>query len=516
MPDQITLANRLYVPALQVSAQQLERWHYSWTEPVYDYQLNELGEPLLDAKGDPIKVRRLEDRTLVAYRELFSAYGDAYVAFPRGDIGKLKTFLQDGVVDTRPIAPLGFKLKMAPATMQDSRWPDQRACAEKFLQQGYGIITADTGAGKTVMGTAVTVKLGLRTLIVSTMVAGVNQWLRELRKHTNLRELEQQAGRELAGPYRPRMKEPFPITVSTVQAFLQEGGREFLRQFRDYFGLLLVDEVHTVAAPEYSKVIGFMNPLVILGLSATVERKDQRHRLLFDLVGPVAAEGSAHQMPPKAYFVSTGVEAPAWIYKTNYPSHYQWNIVLKTLADSEERFAIIKKFLYEDLADERKPACIAERRIFAQRLHAVLVQDGYRSVYVDGTVHTKVRDRIYREFREGQYDVICAGKVLNALVDLPNLDCIHLLTPSNSRQTTKQIWGRSRRPMEGKRNPILRYYVDTGGQLDGAYKNQLQLCKEHNWEVELVDTDAAYMTGVGRYIPRRKLQTALSFNKGAK
>lgn len=514
MPEQITLSNRLYVPALKVSTQQLERWHYSWTEPVYEYQLNELGEPLFDASGDPIKTRKLEDRTLIAYRELFSNGGDAYVAFPRGDLGKLKTFLQEGYVDTRPIAPLGFSLQMSPKTIQDHRWPDQRACAEKFIRQGYGIITADTGAGKTVMGTAVMVKLGLRTLAVSTMVDGVNQWLRELRKHTNLAEVEKLAGRELAGPYRSGLKVPHPITVSTVQAFLHEGGREFLTRYRDYFGLLLVDEVHTVASPEYSKVIGFMNPLVILGLTATVERKDQRHRILFDLVGPVAAEGSAHQMPPKAYFISTGVEAPSWIYKQNFPSHYQWSMVLKHLSESEERLAIVKKFLYEDLADERTPACISERRVFARRLHAELVQDGYRSVYVDGEVHPKIRDRIYREFREGQYDVICAGKVLNALVDLPNLDCIHLLTPSNSKQTTKQIWGRSRRYVEGKRNPVLRYYVDTGGQLDGAYKNQLKLCKEHNWEVELVDLDAAYMTGVGRYVTRKRVQTALEFRKG--
>jgi superfamily II DNA or RNA helicase len=514
MSDQITLANRLYVPALKVSAQQLERWHYSWTEPVYEYQLNELGESVLDAKGDPIKVRHLEDRTLVAYRELFTNSGDAYVAFPRGDLGKLKTFLQEGYVDTRPIAPLGFRLQISPKTMQDHRWPDQRACAEKFVQRGYGIITADTGAGKTVMGTAVLVKLGLRTLAVSTMADGVKQWINELRKHTNLREVEQQLGRELVGAYHSGLKIPYPITVSTVQAFLHEGGKEFLNRYRDYFGLLLVDEVHTVAAPEYSKVIGFMNPLVTLGLTATVERKDQRHKFLFDLVGPVAAEGAAHQMPPKASFISTGVEAPSWVYKSNYPSHYQWNIVLKHLAESEERMAIIKKFLYADLDDNRTPACISERRIFAQRLHAELTQDGYRSVYVDGEVHPKVRERIYREFREGQYDVICAGKVLNALVDLPNLDCIHLLTPSNSKQTTKQIWGRSRRYMEGKRNPILRYYVDTGGQLDGAYKNQLALCREHSWEVEILGTDAAYMMGVSKYVTRKRLQTTLEFRKG--
>jgi hypothetical protein len=91
-----------------------------------------------------------------------------------------------------------------------------------------------------------------------------------------------------------------------------------------------------------------------------------------------------------------------------------------------------------------------------------------------------------------------------------------LLTPSNSKQTTKQIWGRARRFVPGKRNPVLRYYVDKGGQLDGAYKNQLQLCRDNNWEVELIGADAAYMTGVGKYVPRKKIQTILNLTRGSR
>jgi superfamily II DNA or RNA helicase len=251
-------------------------------------------------------------------------------------------------------------------------------------------------------------------------------------------------------------------------------------------------------------VLQYMNPFSYLGLSATVNRVDRRHLLLFDVVGPVVTKGRANQMPPTVYFVHTGEEAPGWVYKSNYPPHYQWNVVLSQLAKSEERLSIVKKFVYQDIDDNRTLACVAERRVFAKALYRQLVQDGYRAVYVDGETKAKLRDKIYNEFREGKYQVICAGKVLNALIDLPNLDCIHLLTPSNSKATSQQIYGRSRRPLPGKRNPIIRYYVDKGGQLDGSYKNQQRLCKENGWATQVVGLDAARMLGLSLWKRRSK------------
>lgn len=118
----------------------------------------------------------------------------------------------------------------------------------------------------------------------------------------------------------------------------------------------------------------------------------------------------------------------------------------------------------------------------------MLKQDGYDVEYVDGTTHKKTRQIIYDKVRDGKVQILFAGKVLNQLVDLPTIDCLHFVTPSSSAATTKQTYGRARRWLEGKRNPIIRDYVDTGGQLDGAYKNRLALCQKNGWNVKRIDT----------------------------
>ena len=502
MPNdsKIILSNRLFVPAHLVDNDQLKRWHYTWEETVYEPKLNEFGDVVLNSKGEPETVKRKERKTMPGYREVFQPDGSSYISFPRGDLSKLQPFLRLGYQDRRPIRPLGFEIKMSPLTLQDQRWPDQRRCVEEYMKYGYGVIEGTTGSGKTIMGIGAVKRMGFTTLLVSTLKDGVSQWIREFYKHTNLRELEDKFGRQLIGAYNPRLHEPYPITVSTIQAFLHPSGREFLRVHRESFGMLAVDEVHTTVSPEYIKVIQYLNPFAYVGLTATIHRKDRRHLLLYDTVGPVVARGTAKQMPPTVYFITTGEEAPGWVYKGTYPPHYQWNVILSQLAKSAEREDLVLKTLYEDLDDNRTIACIAERRVFAKNIYSRLMQDGYRTVYVDGTTKAPIRERIYREFREGKYQVICAGKVLNALIDLPTLDCIHLLTPSNSKATSQQIYGRARRFLPGKRNPIIRYYVDKGGQLDGAFRTQKKLCKENGWEMEVVDHESARMLGINLWL----------------
>jgi len=481
---QITLSNRLYVPANLVDDQLLKRWYYAWEEVKYLVRENEAGEVITDEKDEPIKDRIEERKTLRTYREMFSNTGEPFIAFPRGHMDKLLPFLKMGYRDMRPHNPLGFDLRMSPRTLADSRWPDQARCAQDFLAKGFGIVEGDTGSGKTVIGTAITSKLNVTTLIISGRKRGNTQWEDEIRTHTNINELEKKLGKRLVGAYQSNKKEKwFPITIATVQSLFSTKGRRYCAENRNTFGYLMIDEVHEFGAPEFARVVGYLNTMFICGLTATVERKDRMHYRVIDMVGPVVTSGKARQMPPTVYFIQTGVEAPEWIYKRNYPNHFQWNEIMKTLIQAEERFDLIMKYVMEDIADKRTILCISERRDFIEEVHYRLKCDGYSVAYVDGRVKGKARDRIYEEFKDGKYQILCAGKVMNAMVNLPNIDCLHFLSPSNSETTTKQVYGRARRWLEGKRLPIIRDYVDSGGQLDGAARKRIALCKKEGWKI---------------------------------
>jgi len=485
----ITLSNKLVVPYDLVDDRILQQWHYEWSEFITEPEVDEDDNVLMDDFGNQILNRRSEVRTFRTYKEVYRSNGDVYYMFPRGNMEKLSTFLKQPYRDLRPLTPLGFELKMSPKTLSDHRWPDQKRCVDDWLGKGGGIILGDTGSGKTVIGVGVLCRLGVTTLIMSKQSDGIEQWIDEVRTHTNIDQVAPNA----IGPYHPNSWHP--ITVATVQTFLYDEGKNWLREHRSHFGLVLLDEVHDFGAAEFSKIPQAMNPAAFLGLTATIERKDKRHHLLYDFVGPIVAKGTAQQMPPTVYFINTGVTAPDWIYKKPFPPHYQWNQVLKHLGESEERYDIIRKYLHEDLDNGRRIACIAQRKVFVKTLYQMMQRDGYDVAYVDGSTPLKMRKKIYKEVKDGKVQALFAGKVLNQLVNLPTIDCLHFVTPASSSTVTNQTYGRARRWLEGKKNPIIRDYVDQGGQLDGAYKNRARLCKANGWNVKQVDVMNAQLLG---------------------
>jgi DNA excision repair protein ERCC-3 len=372
------------------------------------------------------------------------------------------------------------------------------------MQVGSGIVEGETGSGKTIIGIGIMCALGMRTLLMSPQTDGSSQWIDEIRKHTNIDELEQKHNTKIVGEYKSNKGIAYPITVSTVQAFLPKKARTWLLSNRNWYGLVLVDEVHSFGGEVYPKVIQSINAFSLLGLTATVERKDRRHHLIFDIVGPIVAKGKAKQMPPTVYFIETGVEAPEWVYKRNFPKHFQWKMVTDHIAKDESRYELIRKYLIQDVDDKRIVACISQRRDIIQKLHLMLSQDGYSVEYVDGNTPRKVRKIVYDKVRAGRVQILFAGKVLNQLVDLPRIDCLHFVTPSSSHTTTKQTYGRARRWLEGKRNPVIRDYVDSGGQLDGAYRNRLALCKKNGWVVKKAEDQEKI--GVGLSIWKKRYE----------
>lgn len=502
--QKIVLANRLFVPASLVEDSYLQKFHYTWNQVEYRLEEDEYGDVVKDSRDEPVRIREVKEVTFQTFKETFPIGGGHYYAFPRGNLEKVSGYLRGDYSDRRPLNPLGVPLKLRKHVVKDHRWPDQKRCVVEYLKLGYGILKGDTGSGKTIMGIAAMCRIGMTTIILSKRKDGNRQWIEEIQKHTNIEELEEQTGQTLIGEYKGtrKNKKLYPITLATVQSFLGYAGRDFLKEYQNEFGMVMIDEVHEFGTPKYSKVVHLLNPFAVLGLTATVDREDQMHHLVFDMVGPVVAEGTAKQMPPTVHFIGTGEEAPTWIYEKNFPNYYQWNVILKQLSSSDERYGIIMKYIWKDLAAGKIMVCISERRKFVKTVYKKLVEADIDVAYVDGTVKDKQRQKIYKAFNNGEYQIICAGKVLNALVNLPTVNCLHFLSPSSSQNTTKQIYGRARRWLAGKENPIIRDYVDTGGQLDGAFKNRQALCKSHGWETKMIDVETSQMSGLGIWKPQ--------------
>ncbi len=150
---------------------------------------------------------------------------------------------------------------------------------EKFESFYDVLFRAHTGWGKTIGSLIVALRLGRTLLIVVDQDNLKEQWLDVLQKMFGL-GLEDigiiQGDRcDYAGK---------PVSIAMVQTLTQ---RDYPAKFYEYFGTLIGDEVHTLGAPTFSRILLQFPAMYRLFVSATPKRGDGLQKALDYNCGPV-------------------------------------------------------------------------------------------------------------------------------------------------------------------------------------------------------------------------------------
>jgi DNA excision repair protein ERCC-3 len=148
---------------------------------------------------------------------------------------------------------------------------------------GYGVVVMPCGAGKTIVGMAVMSAIGRKTLIVTTNMVAVHQWMDELADKTDLPP-------ESIGEYTGAEKTVRPVTIATYQILTWRPDKtsdfpHFDLFRKEKWGLIVYDEVHLLPAPVF-RVVAEIQAVRRLGLTATLIREDGREEDVFSLIGP--------------------------------------------------------------------------------------------------------------------------------------------------------------------------------------------------------------------------------------
>ncbi|MDR1247843.1 MAG: helicase-associated domain-containing protein, partial [Treponema sp.] len=148
---------------------------------------------------------------------------------------------------------------------------------------GYGVVALPCGSGKTMVGMALMALLETNTLVLTTNVAAVHQWIDELLDKTDLRP-------EDIAEYTGDSKQVAPVTIATYQIITWRPGKNadfpHFKLFRErHWGLIIYDEVHLLPAPVF-RVTAELQAVRRLGLTATLIREDGAEDAVFSLVGP--------------------------------------------------------------------------------------------------------------------------------------------------------------------------------------------------------------------------------------
>jgi superfamily II DNA or RNA helicase len=260
------------------------------------------------------------------------------------------------------------------------------------------------------------------------------------------------------GMYSGKEKTPeADILFASIQTI---GRRVHLEKFdvRE-FDYIVVDEFHHAAARSYRGLIDYFEPKFLLGLTATPERTDGgdllalcQENLIFrcDL-----AEGIREGLlSPFHYF---GV--PDEVDYSNIPwRSSRFDEAALTAAVATQKRAQNALDQYHERAGARTLAFCCSVR------HADFMRDYFRQASLRvASVHSgktsDPRTLSLEQLVAGELDVIFAVDMFNEGVDLPNVDTVMMLRPTESRILWLQQLGRGLRKSKGKVRLVVIDYI---------------------------------------------------------
>jgi len=307
---------------------------------------------------------------------------------------------------------------------------------------GYGVIVMPCGAGKTVVGMATMAAIGRKTLIITTNVAAVHQWMDELLDKTDIT-------RDDLGEYTGAAKDVRPVTIATYQVLTWRPDKEsdfphFDLFRRERWGLIIYDEVHLLPAPVF-RVVAEIQAIRRLGLTATLIREDGLQEDVFSLIGPKRYDVPWKELEAKGFI------AEAFCREIRVPMSDRERMRY-VACGTRERHRVaaenpIKSRVVRELIDNHSDDLVMVIGQFLDQLRAIAAELG--APLITGATPNPERERIYSDFRTGKVRVIVVSKVANFAIDLPDASvAIQVSGTFGSRQEEAQRLGRVLRPKE--------------------------------------------------------------------
>jgi superfamily II DNA or RNA helicase len=248
-----------------------------------------------------------------------------------------------------------------------------------------------------------------------------------------------------------------PSEFNHVFASIQSLSRRGLEHLApDHFDVVIVDEFHHAAAPTYAALLDWLRPVELLGLTATPERSDGLDVLThFD--GRIAADLrlwdaiDQHYLSPFAYFaIPDDIDYTAVPWRRGHG--YEIDALTDVLTGND---VWVRRVAAETTRHVGDPTMMRALGFCVSVAHAEFMARkfsdlGIPSVALTGQTSGDDRRAFLRKFQAGEINVIFAVDVLNEGVDLPLVDTLLFLRPTDSATLFLQQLGRGLRRAEGK------------------------------------------------------------------
>lgn len=241
---------------------------------------------------------------------------------------------------------------------------------------------------------------------------------------------------------------------STVQTIHKKEYREMFN--RDAFDYIIIDEVHRAGAQSYQDIVDYFKPKFLLGMSATPERSDD-----FDIY-----EMFDHNIAYEIRLIQ------AMEYNLLCPFHY-YGITDMTIdgieIDDKSEFNILTSELRVDniiekineygySGDRIHGLIFCSRKDECEKLSQLFNMRGYKTIALTGDSSEEMRQKAIDSLEsndENSLDYIFTVDIFNEGIDIPKVNQVVMLRPTESAIVFVQQLGRGLRKNDSKEYVVI-------------------------------------------------------------
>lgn len=244
-----------------------------------------------------------------------------------------------------------------------------------------------------------------------------------------------------------------------------------MKNLQYFFSLLLTyaDECHHASAATYRKIIGYFEPEFLLGLTATPERLDNQDVFaLFDYNVPFELrlrDAIANELVvPFKYF---GIRDKLVDYGLSGKNERR---MIAQLSGVDHCHFITEQIEKHRPAGKLKALAFC-RNVTHARMMCEALSEEYHTAYLTGRNDIGERMRAYNDLQDDRHEleILFTVDILNEGVDIPGVNMVLFLRPTESTTVFIQQLGRGLRKYENKS------YVTVLDFIGNSYKRSVQI-----------------------------------------
>jgi superfamily II DNA or RNA helicase len=378
-----------------------------------------------------------------------------YIALPRGCIAevvqlfeahRIKPVIRDERFAGHPI-DLKFSGQLR---------PEQLEAAAAIAEYDDGILCAPTAFGKTALAAWMISQRKVNTLVLVHRQQLLDQWQARLAMFLNLPT--KSIGQIGGGKSNPSGC----VDVAIIQSSHDKTG---VKDFVAEYGQVIVDECHHLSAFTFEQVMKQVKAKYVLGLTATPERKDGHHPIIYMQCGPIRYKLSARSMTSSSPFEHEVIPRLTEFCVPPEQADTTIQELYAGLVDDTARNELIVGDLLRAVQDGRSPLLLTARTEHLKYFETTLANKVENVFVLKGGMGKKQRQSIAEAITsvpEGNPRVILAtGSYIGEGFDDARLDSLFLAMPISWKGTLQQYVGRLHRLHDAKRVVRVYDYVDS-------------------------------------------------------